>query len=252
MAYKSLLLSLTLTAVLGYCLTFGLTSPNSILKKLPDLVTIPLIIIVFLLYLIAAWWAFKGFGAQNVAAIFSLGFCSLGLGIYLIGFIMEIGNGKAMPGQYDYSFSRLDPIEKAVLTEICAGAGLILADATFSEHWHLAEPAPGFRVCIQKGHVTALHFSGKKIPDMALFSKLPQLEALYLNNCGLTDMSTLRSDKIVRLELADNQISDLKTIAGCPNLGWLTLRNNQLRSSEGIELFSKLVSQDLSGNPASK
>ena len=64
-------------------------------------------------------------------------------------------------------------------------------------------------------------------------------------------MSALRSDKIDRLELADNQITDLKTLYGCPNVGWLVLRNNQLPSDEGIEAFTKLVSRDLSGNPFS-
>ncbi len=249
MAYKSLILSLTLTIVLAYCFTFGLTNPNSFLKKIPDSVTMPLIVVVFLLYLLAAWWGFKGFGEHKLVALFSLGFCTLGLGVYLIFFVMEVANGKAMPGQYDYSFSRLDPMEKAALTQIAQGVGLTLADATFSEHWHLGETAPGFRVCVQKGHVKALHFSDKKITDLAPFSQLPLLGDLYLNNCGLRDMSALHSEKLDRLELSDNQISDLKTLAGCPNVRWLMLKNNQLRSTEGIELFPKLVSQDLSGNP---
>ena len=154
-----------------------------------------------------------------------------------------------MPGQYDYSFSRLDPVEKAALTQIVQSAGLTLQDATFSEHWHLSETAPGFRVCVQKGHVTALHFSDKKIADLTPFSQLPKLGDLYLIKCGLTDMSALRSEKLDRLDLSDNQISDLKTLAACPNVRWLTMKNNQLHTTEGIQFFPKLVSQDFSGNP---
>ncbi len=249
MAYKSLLLSFCLTAFLGYSLTVGLTSPNSFLKKLPELTAIPMLVVIFFLYLLAAWWAFKGFGEHKITALLSMGFCAFGLGLYALGFVMQWGHGRAAPGQYDHDFSRLDPTEKAALEQIAQNAGLTLQDATFSEHWHLAENAPGFRVCVQKGHVTALHFSGKSIPDLAPFSQLPQLGDLYLDNCGLTDMSALRSEKMDRLELADNQISDLKTLAGCPNVRWLTLRNNQLHSDEGIEIFTKLVNQDLSGNP---
>ena len=206
----------------------------------------------FALYLLAAWWAIKGFGDHKIAALFSLGLCLFGIGLYVLGFSMEMGRGKATPGQYDYDFSRLDPAEKAALTQIVQNAGLTLQDATFTEHWQLAEPAAGFRVCVQKGHVTALHFSGKTISDLTPFSQLPQLGDLYLNNCGLHDMSALRSEKLDRLELADNRISDLRTLAGCPNLRWLVLRNNQLSSDEGLDRFTQLVSKDLSGNPFSQ
>lgn len=252
MAHKSLLLSLALTIIVGYSLTVGLTSPNSWTKKLPDWSAIPLIIIIFVLYVIAAWWGFKGFGEHKWTALFSLGLCAFGIGLYVLGAVMQLGHGKAAPGQYDYSFSRLDAGEQAVLNQILQNAGLSLQDATFSEHWHLSEQAPGFRVCVQKGHINALHFSGKKIPDLSLFSQLPQLDWLHLDHCGLSDMSALRSEKMGRLDLSDNQITDLKTLAGCPNVQWLTLKNNQLQSEDGIELFTKLVSKDLSGNPFSK
>lgn len=249
MVYKSLFLSAGLTFFLGYALTAGLTNPNSPLKKLPEWSAIPMLVIVFALYVLAGWWAIRGFGGHKIAALFSLGFCTLGIGLYIAGFLMEIGNGKAMPGQFDYDFSRLDPAEKEALMQITQNAGLGLEDATFTEFWRLSEPAPGFRICVQKGHVTALHFSGKKIPDLAPFSRFPQLGALYLNNCGLSDMSALRAERLDRLELADNQITDIKTLRGVPQVGWLDLRNNQLQSEEGIEMFSKLVSKDLSGNP---
>jgi len=252
MAYKSLFLSLSLSIVLGYCLTAGLTSPNSLVKKMPDSVTIPMIVVIFLLYLLASWWGFQGFSEHKLVAMLSLGLCTLGLGLYLIGFLMEIGKDKALPRQYDYSFSRLDPAEKAALTEIVQGVGLTLADATFSEHWHMAETAPAFRVCVQKGHVTALHFSGKKIADLAPFSQLPKLGDLYLKHCGLSDLSALRCQKLDRLDLSDNQISDLKTLAGCPNVRWLFLKNNPLKSLDGIELLPQLLSKDFSEHAVSK
>ena len=92
MAYKSLLLSFCLTALLGYALTLGLTSPNSFVKKLPDWTAIPMLTGIFILYLLAAWWAFKDFGEHKVATLSSLGFCALGLGLYVVGFVMETGN----------------------------------------------------------------------------------------------------------------------------------------------------------------
>lgn len=252
MVYKSLLLSITLTFFLGYALTIGITNPNSLIKKLPDWSAIPLLGCVFVLYLLAGWWAIKGFGDHKIAALLSLGFCALGIGLYAMGFVMEMGHDKASPGQYDYDFSRLDAAEKDALTQIAANAGLTLQDATFSEHWHVMENAAGFRTCVQKGHVTALHFSGKKIPDLALFSRFPQLGDLYLVDCGLADMSDLHAAKVDRLDVSDNRITDLKTLSGCPNVRWLFVRNNQLHSDDGISLFPKLVSHDLSGNPFSK
>lgn len=252
MAYKSLLLSFCLTAFLGYALTVGLTDPNSPLKKMPEWTAIPMLILIFALYVLAAWWGFKGFSGHKITALLSLGFCAFGFGLYVLGFIMEIGHDKAMPGQFDDDFSRLDPTEQAALAQIVQNAGLTMQDATFSKYWHLQEEAPGFRVCVQKGYVTGLHFTGKPVPDLAPFSRLPQLSYLYLDNCGLTDMSALHSEKIDRLELPNNQISDITTLSGCPNVGWLTLRNNQLASEAGIEKFTKLVSKDLSGNPFSK
>ena len=252
MAFKSLLLSFCLTAMLGYTFTVGLTDPNSLLKKLPGWSGILLIILIFILYLVASWWAIKGFGDHKVTASLSLLLCIFGLGLYAAGLAMEAGHGRAKPGQYDYDFSRLDPLEKIALEQITQGVGLTLDDATFSEHWHVGEKPAGFRICVQQGHVTALNFSGKKIAELAPFSGLPLLGDLYLNDCGLGDMSDLRSKKLDRLELADNQITDLKTLGGCPNLRWLVVRNNKLQSDEGLEIFSKLVSQDLNGNPFSR
>jgi hypothetical protein len=249
MVYKSLLLSLALTIMIGYAFTAGLTNPNSWLKKLPEWTTLPLLIGVFVLYLLAAWWGYRGLGEHRYTALFSLGLCVFGIGLYVAAFTMELGHGKARPGQYDYDFSRLDPVEKAAFMQIVLDAGLTLQDATFTEHWHLAEPAPGFRVCVQKGHITALRFSGKKITELGPFSQLPELGDLYLEDCGLTDMSALHAEKLDRLELANNQIADLRTLAGCPNVRWLGLRNNRLQSDAGIELFTGLVSKDLSGNP---
>lgn len=252
MAYKSLFLSLVLTFLVGYSLTAGLTNPNSPLKKLPDWAAFPLMAVVFVLYLLAAWWAVKGFGEHKTAAVFSMCFCVLGLGLYAAGFVMSMGKGKASPGQYDYDFSRLDPSERSALAQIVENAGLGLQDATFSEHWHMSEDAAGYRICVQKGHVTALRFSEKKIPDLEPFSRLPKLGDLYLVRCGLTDMSALHATGLDRLDLSGNRISDLKTLAGCPNVRWLDLKDNQLKSDDGIGMFTKLVSQDLSGNPFSK
>ncbi|MGB3078518.1 MAG: hypothetical protein WBB31_05515, partial [Saprospiraceae bacterium] len=126
MVYKSLLLSVALTFFLGYAFTIGITTPNSLLKKLPDWSAIPLLGVVFVLYLLAGWWAIKGFGDHKILALISMGFCTLGIGFYALGFAMEIGHGKASPGQYDYDFSRLDATEKDALTQIAADAGLTL------------------------------------------------------------------------------------------------------------------------------
>lgn len=269
MAIRSLCLSLAITFFLGYSFTVGLTDPTSILKKTPDWVSIPLFIGCGLLYLLAAWWGFKGFGAHKIMSLLSLGLCAFGLGVYALVVVMQMGSGKAAPGQYDYDFTTLDPTEKAAITQVAQQAGLKLIDAVFTEHWHIADsPAAestvaestaanaantrsheAFRICVQRGHVTALNLSNHPVRDLALLSKLPKLSDLYLKNCGLTDMSRLQSTRLDRLDVSDNQLTDLKTLRGCPNIGWLTAKNNRLTSTAGVEQFGQMVSTDFTGNP---
>ncbi|GAB4053626.1 leucine-rich repeat domain-containing protein [Spirosoma litoris] len=254
MATRSLLLSLTLTFILGYSFTVGLTDPNSFLKKIPDWLGIPLFLGCFLLYLLASWWAFKGFGDHKFISLVSMGFCVFSIGIYATIFAMEMGHGKAAKGQYDYDFTTLDPTEKAILTQITHDAGLGLQDAVFTEHWHIGqaekatEPRNDFQLCVQKGHITALNLSDHPIQNLAALSQLPQLGDLYLRNCGLTDMSGLQSARLGRLDVSDNQITDLKTLRGCPNVQWLFAMNNRLTSTDGLDQFKAIVSTNFRGN----
>lgn len=252
MAIRSLLISLAVTGFLGYAFTVGLTDPNSFIKKLPDWLAIPFFLGCGLLYLLAIWWAIKGFGEHKISAIVSLGFCVFGLGIYATVLAMELGHGEATPGQYDHDFTTLDPAEKAVLLQLAQGAGLGLQDAVFTEHWTIAKDTnalKGFEICVQKGHITAINLSDHPIQDLALLSKLPLLGDLYLRNCSLSDMSGLQSTKLDRLDVSTNQITDLKTLRGCPNVRWLVVQNNQLTSKEDLSQFKNIVSTDFRGNP---
>ncbi len=254
MAIRSLLLSLAVTGFLGYCFTFGLTDSNSFIKKLPDWVSIPLFLSCGLLYLLASWWAFKGFGDHKISAVISLLFCAFGLGIYALAFTMEFGKGMAVPGQYDHDFTNLDPLEKAIVAQIAHDAGLGLENAVFSEHWTLAGSKTNnamnrFGICVQKGHVTAIDMSNHAVPNLAPYSKLPALGDLYLRNCALSDMSGLQSEKIGRLDVSNNQITDLKTLRDCPNVQWLFAKNNRLKSTAGLTQFRDMISADFSENP---
>lgn len=251
MAIRSLLLSFALTCLLGYALTFGLTDPHSWVKRLPDWSAIPLLAAGGIAYLLAAWWACRGFRMHKAAALVSLAFCALGLSVYALGITLEAGKGKPTNGQYDHDFSKLDPAEKAALTQLVQAAGSDLQTAVFTEHWHVAEPngGGGFRICVQKGRVTALNLSDHPIQDLQPLSQLPALSDLYLRHCGLADLSGLRSTSLDRLDVSDNQITDLRTLAGCPNVQWLFVKNNRLKSTAGVEQFRQIVSQDFSGNP---
>ena len=249
MAFRSLLLSLAVTGFLGYSFTFGLTEPDSLLKKIPDWLSIPLLLGCGLLYLLATWWAFKGFSDHKITALLSLGLCALGIGFYTLGFSMEMGKGKAVKGQYDYDFATLDTTEKAIIAQLAHDANLDLPDAIFCEHWHVADATNGFRLCMQKGHVTALNLSNHPVQHLALLSQLPALGDLYLRNCGLSDMSGLKLTKLDRLDVSDNQLNDLKTLRGCPNLRWLFAKNNRLSTTDGLNQLPQLVSTDFRGNP---
>ncbi len=249
MAIRSLLLSLAVTAILGCSFTLGLTDPTSFLKKIPDWLGIPLMLGCGLLYLLAAWWAFRGFSEHKITALLSLSFCALGLGMYALGFTMELGKDKAATGQYAYDFGALDPAEKSVVAQLAQEAGLGLSHAVFTEHWHLADSSDGFRICVQQGHVTALNVSNHPVRDLTLLSQLPKLGDLYLKNCGLSDLNALRLSRLERLDVSNNQLRDLNTLRGCPNLRWLVASHNRLQSIEGIEHFKELISTDFRGNP---
>jgi Leucine-rich repeat (LRR) protein len=249
MAIRSLLISLAVTGCLGYSFTVGLTDPNSFLKKLPDWLGIPLLLGCGLLYMLASWWAFKGFSDHKITALLSMGLCAVGIGFYALLFSLEMGKGKAAKGQYDYDFTRLTLTEKAIVAQLAHEAGLGLQHAVFTEHWHLTDSTNGFGICVQKGHVTGLNFSNHPIANLAFFSQLPALSDLYLKNCGLSDMSNLRSGKLDRLDVSNNQLENLKTLAGCPNIRWLVAKNNRLRSTDGTDQFKELVSTDFMGNP---
>ncbi len=249
MAIRSLLLSLLITGILGYSLTVGLTDPDSYLKKIPDWLSFPIIIGLGILYLVAFWWAIQGFSAHKVTALFSMALCTFGIGVYTVGIIMSLGNGMASPGQYDDNISALVPAEKSVLEKLLHSSGLTLQQVKLTEHWHLMDKDAGLKICLQKGHITGLSMLNVPIRDLRPYSQLPQLSDLYLRGCGLSDMSDLKSTKIDRLELADNKINDLKTLAGCPNVRWLMLENNRITSKDGIEIFTQLVAQDFRGNP---
>jgi hypothetical protein len=245
MAIRSLVIALLVTGFLGYSFTFGLTDPNSFLKKVPDWLSVPMLLACGFLYLLAAWWALKGFHEHKIAALVSLSFCIFGLAIYATVFSMEFGRGKASPGQYEYNFTRLDSTEKVLVDKIALDAGVDVKKVEFTEHWHVADSSSNVKICVQKGHVTALNMSNHPIKNLALLSQFPNLGDLYLRNCGLTDISGLKTKKLDRLDLSDNEITDLKTLSGCPNVRWLFVAGNPLKSTEGVENFKDLVSVDV-------
>ncbi|MCA0233410.1 MAG: hypothetical protein LCH91_23290 [Bacteroidetes bacterium] len=241
MAIKSLLLSLALTCCLGYTFTFGITNSNSFLHKLPSWSFTPLSIGFGILYLLAFWWGIRGFTANKFASLLSMGFCLVGFGVYAFVITSQLSQGKARKGQYDADFSQLAEAEKAALSEVVFQTGLALNDAVFTEHWHLSDSSNSFRICVQKGHVTGLNLSGFPIKDLQPLSRLPHLTDLYLRHCQLNDLSQLRSERLDRLDISDNQCKDLETLKNCPNLRWLTINNNPLVSKEHVHLFPKMV-----------
>ncbi|WP_460983343.1 hypothetical protein [Spirosoma fluminis] len=121
MAFRSLLVSATVTGFLAYTFTFGITEPTSFLHKLPDWFASVSIFGCAFLYMLAVWWGIKGFAEHKLAALVSLVFCLIGVGVYALGISLELGISRAAPGQYSYDLQSLDPPKKRGLPSYWRG-----------------------------------------------------------------------------------------------------------------------------------
>jgi hypothetical protein len=247
MAIKSFFLSLALTAALCYMFTVGIFSKDSFVNKIPDSWGIPIMIGGAILYILAFWWGLRGFPQHKFLSLISLGLSGFGLAFYATVISMEMGRGKPAPGQFDYDLARVPAQEQAAVRSLAKQIGIPESDIHLTEYWKLQEFP--MAICLQKGHVIGVSVRDKTIKDVSVLSALPQLSGLYLRGTHLKDLSDLQSPKLNRLELQNNEFTDLTSFSSIQNVEWLFMDNNRLKTLEGIKQMPKLKEKSFSGNP---
>ena len=247
MAIKSFFLSLLLTIFFGYSFTIGLTTKDSFLHKIPDWGGFVLLIAGGILYILAFWWGIRGFPQHKFLSLMSLGLSGFGIACYALVISMEINRGKPTPGQFDYDLEKIPAQEQAAIRSLAKQMGMKENEIHITEFWKLYDFP--LAVCIQKGHIIGIGTIDKTIKDVSILSSLTKLNTLYLRNANLSSLEGLKLDQLHRLELQNNHFTNLKSFSQIPNLEWLFMERNDLKSLDGIEQMPKLKEKNFSGNP---
>lgn len=97
----------------------------------------------------------------------------------------------------------------------------------------------------------SLDLSGSLVSAETLehISALKELEALYLNVCGLSNIQAIGTlSALHTLDLSDNSIRDVSALSGCVELRILNLARNSLSTLDGLEQLTALTELDVSTN----
>jgi len=246
MAIKSFFLSVALTAALCYIFMVGIFSKDTFLNKTPDWLSMLIIAGGGMLYLLAFWWGLRGFPQHKLLSFVSLLLSSLGLAFYAVVISMELNRGKPSKGQFDYDLAKVPAKEQAAIRSLARQINVPENEIHLTEYWKL-QSYP-MAVCIQKGHVIGVGVIDKAISDISVLSTLSELQGLYLRGTNLKDLRDLQLPKLHRLELQDNKFTDLSSFSGLPNVEWLFMQDNRLKTLDGIEQMPKLKEKNFSGN----
>lgn len=88
-----------------------------------------------------------------------------------------------------------------------------------------------------------------KIINTTVIPEMINLEDLILNNCGITDISSLNQlTNLKYLELNNNQIASLENYIFPASLEYLNLDNNQISDLSNVEKPKKQISINLTNN----
>lgn len=247
MAIKSFFLSIALTAALCYIFMVSIFSKDTFLNKTPDWLSMLIIAGGGVLYLLAFWWGLRGFPQHKFLSFISLFLSGLGLAFYAVVISMNLSRGKPSKGQFDYDLAKLPAQEQAAIRSLARQINVPEKEIHLIEYWKLQ--AFPMAVCIQKGHVIGVGIVDKSISDVSVLSTLLELQGLYLRGTNLKDLSDLQLPKLHRLELQNNKFTNLSSFSGLPNVEWLFMQDNQLKTLQGIEQMPKLKEKNFSGNP---
>jgi hypothetical protein len=246
---KSLLLSLLLTGFVFFSF-MSLIDQNtqSWLNKIPTWTAYPVIIILAIAYLTALYWGVTGIiQEQRLANGFGILLSLLGIGLFLVGFTMELGKNKEKVGQFDHQLTPENINDINALQAILEQAKLSKNDIKLLTYWDLPQSEAKLAVCIQKGHIIGISLKNVALTDVSYLSNLPALASVTINKCKLKNIKNLRLLRADRLNLNNNLLENLTGIEA-PNVKWLDVENNNLSSLIGIENLPQAQYFNFAGN----
>lgn len=96
-----------------------------------------------------------------------------------------------------------------------------------------------------------LYLSRNHIRDLTPLKDLTDLAILSLDNNKLENLNGIPSNKLVRLSLEDNELTQVDALAGLTKLETLFISKNQLRNIDGLANLTNLKILDLNKNELS-
>jgi hypothetical protein len=236
---KSFILSFTI--LLSICFFFMSVfdkKANAFYNKSPEWVFIILMILCMTGLLLSLYWGIAGM-IKGQRLLNGLGiFCSIfGIGIFVLGYVMEKGKGKESPGQFDHELSLIKTRQRVTLYDLMKKTNTDTADVELVPYWKMSHHPGKFVVCIQKGNVIALQIKNKPLHDISDLNALDKLNWLILQNCGLQSISALNLPLLQRLSVNNNQLTNLSGIEHSPQLKWLEYMNNPIQDSTAAKII---------------
>jgi len=234
---KSFFLSIIILSVI--CIFFFSIFDSKIsayYRTFPDWVFIGIAIVFFAEFILSFYWGITGVAkGQRLLNIAGIGSSLLGLGMYVLAFVVHAGSGKEMPGQFDHDIKKIETGQQAALHALLQQTNTKPADVQFIPYWGMHKNRSGFAVCTQKGNIIALQIKDKALDNVSNISKLQHLNWLVLEHCGLKSIEALNLPGLERLSINDNQLTTLNGVQHSPKIGWLDFSGNPVTDTSALQ-----------------
>ncbi|MGC4104252.1 hypothetical protein [Ferruginibacter sp.] len=213
---------------------------RSFINNVPDKFLIVVIAVLFAAYLLSLFWGIMGImKEQRLLNFLGIGMSLAGISVFVMGYMVNAGKGKASPGQFDYSINTIEVQQQTALRELLQQTNTKPQNVKFVNYWEMNKNPDSFVVCVQKGNIIALQVKNKRLADVRTISEFSHLNWLILDNCNLTSIAELKLPLLERLAVNNNQLSNLAGLENEPNITWLNFQNNPVTDSSALKNLTK-------------
>lgn len=242
---KSFILSFSLTAII--CVFFmSVFEPkmNAHYKNVPNWIFWIIVVAFFAGYILAFYWGIINiFRQERLFNLLGICFSVLGLGLYIMFFMMENGKGKASKNQFEHDITKIESSQLAALNNLLQQTGTQAGDIKFINYWDMSNDPGDFALCVQKGNIMALMIKNKPINDVGCISVCKKLDWLVLQNCHLETIEKLDIAGLRQLDISRNKLSSLKGLEHAPNISLLNFSSNPVTDTSALtSLTNKYLS----------